>query len=82
MNAEFLQQLLKSCQFDMCALEYNSSQQAIMKCAAYEQFNSICLNYVQVNNLKWIFFWRDLPFINCRKYIKTVLFLKLILNMY
>lgn len=58
MDAKLVEGLFQACLFDMCALESDPTAQNTLKCAAYEQLNTFCLNYARANKLNWLFPWR------------------------
>ena len=53
-----------ACRFDMCALEGDSTAQSQIRCAAYEQLNTLCINFANANNLNFNSNWRTA--LNCR----------------
>ena len=55
---------VRACQFDLCALEGDKTQETF-RCNAMESFNKKCLDLANKLNLKWKFNWRNVT--NCRK---------------
>jgi hypothetical protein len=86
LNSSYITSAFNDCQFDMCALESNSTQQNGMRCSSYTSFVSSCYAEAKKRNLIInITGWRTLT--NCRKlhkftYNNINLFYKIILRKY